>query len=188
MMIEAGIGRQNDRARTRQLEHVLEMDRGQGRFAGDQHQLARFLQCYIGRALDQIVGHSRRYRRQRPHGARTNHHRIGRIRAGSDRREPFLAAESLQLPRSGAKSRAEKFRGIPRARRQRQIHFLTRDNLGGLRIQQIDPDARVEQAFQKPDAVRHARRTGQGQRDRFRLVQVHKDAVRCGANTENSHR
>src|SRR6266516_7211557 len=87
-VIKAGIGRKDDRTRTRELEHVLQVQGGKRRLARDENQLAAFLQRDVGRALDESVGQTCGDRGERAHGAGAEDHGVRGIRAGSDRRKP----------------------------------------------------------------------------------------------------
>ena len=115
-------------------------------------------------------------RGQGAHRAGADDHRIRRIGAGGERREPFLAAEHVEL--SGLRRSAARRPCTRRARRQDEIHFLPGDDLRGLRIQQLHARAGGEQAFEQAQAVGHAGGAGQGDGDGLGLVIVL--AVRFG--------
>ena len=144
------------RAAARKLQHVFQMDDRKRRLARHQNELAVFLQHHIRRTLNQILAQARGDGSQRPHGTRADHHRVRRIGAGGHRRKPFFAPEHAQLPGAGIKPAAEQLFHFFGARRQSQLHFLLRDDLRHLRIQQINAIAACQQHFQQADAVGHA--------------------------------
>jgi len=163
--VEAGHRRQDRRAGAGELQHVLEVDRGERRLARDQHERPPLLERDVGRALDQVVGEPVRDRAERSHRARAYGHRVGGRGSGGDRRHPVVAAVDRELPRLRSVALGEPALGLPRLRREDQVALLFRDDLRGRRIDEADRRSRREQAFEQPQAVGHARGAGQGERD-----------------------
>src|SRR5712672_1959004 len=54
-VIPAGAGGKDDCARFGGAAHVVEVDDREGRFAGDENQLAALLEVDVGRTLNQVV-------------------------------------------------------------------------------------------------------------------------------------
>jgi hypothetical protein len=77
MIVESRHGRKDHHAHARQLQHVLEVNLAEWSLAHHQHQLAPFLQDYVGGAMDQMLALPRRDRCQAAHAARRDHHSIG---------------------------------------------------------------------------------------------------------------
>ena len=89
-------GRQDDRARARHRQHVLEVDRRQRRLAHDQHQLAPLLHHHVRGAPDQIVGDAVGDARQAAGRAGDDHHRVPARRARGERRAEVAQAVRLK--------------------------------------------------------------------------------------------
>jgi hypothetical protein len=65
----AALEQQDGDAYARERQHVLEMNRGQRHFAGDQHQAAALLEDHVGRPVHQVIAVAMGDRRQGPHRA-----------------------------------------------------------------------------------------------------------------------
>ena len=68
-VIKARVGRQDDDAETRQLEHVFEMNGGKRCLPGYQDQRPALLDRDVGGAVDQVVAAAHRDRCQGAHAA-----------------------------------------------------------------------------------------------------------------------
>ena len=142
--VEAGRRRQDHGADARELQHVLEMHRGERRFARHEHQRAALLQHHVGGALDQVVGEPVRDRAERAHRARADRHRVGRDwsptrPARSSRRAP----NTVSWP-SGARKRAARLRVASRGcAGSDEVAFLLRDDLRRRRIERGRPGSRA---------------------------------------------
>ncbi|MPN57979.1 hypothetical protein SDC9_205675 [bioreactor metagenome] len=114
------------------------MQGGKRRFARHEDELPLLFQHHVGGAFDQVVGQAVGDGGERAHRTRTDHHRIGRIGSGCDRRIPVLAPEHTQL----VVACVQAFRQLPfeiaGACRQRHAEFLLGDDVRRLRHQQID--------------------------------------------------
>ena len=85
------------------------MQRGKRRFARHQHQRAFFFDADIGGALEQGVGGAAGDGGNGTHAGGADHHRIGHAVARSNRGEPLVFAEYLQLLRRNVKVLAQQF-------------------------------------------------------------------------------
>jgi len=129
----------NHRAHARELQHVLQMDVVQRRFAHHQYQLAALLENHIRGTMHQVLALAACDRPQSPHAARCDDHARRQERTAGHRRA--LVARRIRIRRHLPHA-IERVRGLLRQRvsapfADDQMRF----HAGSLqRFQQPDPE------------------------------------------------
>src|SRR5581483_8602597 len=141
-------------------EHVLEMDRREGRLARAEDQLALLLERDRRRAVDQVLHRARRDRAEGAHRARADDVAVDLRRAGGVRRAPVVRRVDggLRPFREARDDLVGREAGV--AVELRREHF---DRRGGQR----DADLAVGggQRFEQAPRIRRARCTGDAEKD-----------------------
>ena len=165
-VIETGTGGQDHRPEPGQLQHVLEMDHGQGRLAGHQHQGPAFLDRHVGGPLDEAVAGALGDRRQGPHGAGADHHRARRVRAGGRGRRPLPGAEDPKLALLGPQILVEEAFQLAGTPRQLELRLQPGHDPGGIGEHQPHGLVGLDQALEQAQGILDAGGTGDGDGDR----------------------
>jgi hypothetical protein len=168
MMIKAWAGRQDHGSRPCQTQHVFEMNDRQRRFTRHQDQLAAFLDDHVGGPFDQLAGQPLGDRREGSQRARADDHGVGWVGAAGDWRKPFFAPVHLESARQAGVAFFQAGACLAGTCRQVEPHLLSGDDLRDLRVEELNPAAGGEQAFEQAHTVRHAGGAGKGQADGFR--------------------
>ena len=155
LRVERRHRRADDRAHPRQLEHVLEMDVVEGRFAHRQHQLAPLFEDHVGGAMNQVIAEAVGDRGQRPHAAGHDDHPVGDERPARDRGA---------LIAGGVDARRQPFDVFGPIRR-----LVQQGPHRPLAHHQVRLDAGVLQHLQHPDGDDRAGRAGHPDDDPPRL-------------------
>ncbi len=144
LRVEAGLERQDRRARPAQREHVLELDRRERRLARAEDELPLLLERHRGGPVDQVLAHASGERAERSRRARADHvgvdprgargiERVPVVRVEDGDRFAALARRGARAPRharAGRRRRAPSRapgslrptrRGRPRSRRRRGL-------------------------------------------------------------------
>ncbi len=100
-LIKARTCREYDNSGLRQMEHVGKMNGAQGRFPGNHHQPAPFLDHDIGCAFQQRVACAGRHGGQCAHAARADRHRVDARGSAGHWSAPLLVSKDAQTTMAG---------------------------------------------------------------------------------------